>query len=39
MYNLGAYRARLGQKAPSLKALAEDRWPVYVRQDPDPEDD
>jgi len=34
LYNLWAYRARLGQKAPSLQALADNRWPLYVHQDP-----
>ena len=34
MYNLWAYRARLGQAAPSLKALAADTWPRYVPLDP-----
>ena len=34
MFNLWAYRARLGQQAPSLTALADSRWPLYVRQDP-----
>ncbi len=28
--NLWAYRVRLGQQAPSLEALARNRWPVYV---------
>lgn len=34
MYNLWAYRARLGQPAPSLTALASDTWPRYVALDP-----
>ncbi len=29
MYNLWAYRLRLGQKTPSLDDLAEGRWPTY----------
>lgn len=37
LFNLWAYRARLGQAAPSLKALAADRWPLYVPLDPSPE--
>jgi soluble lytic murein transglycosylase-like protein len=28
--NLWAYRAKLGQPAPSLEALAEGEWPTYV---------
>ncbi len=35
--NLWAYRIRLGQPVPSLAALAENRWPVYVDLEPDPE--
>ncbi len=37
--NLWAYRIRLGQPTPSLEALAENRWPVYVDLEPDPERD
>lgn len=33
--NLWIYRARLGQGAPSLDALASGRWPTYVGQDGD----
>ncbi len=32
--NLWIYRARLGQSAPSLDALAGGRWPAYAPQDP-----
>ncbi len=31
--NLWTYRKRLGQAAPSLEALAEDRWPRYEAMD------
>lgn len=31
--NLWIYRARLGQDAPSLRAIAESRWPAYIAQD------
>lgn len=33
--NLWVYRARLDQEAPSLTALAEGRWPLYVGLDGD----
>ena len=32
--NLWIYRARLGQAAPSLEAIAGGRWPNYAPQDP-----
>ena len=32
--NLWIYRARLGQAAPSLDAVASGGWPVYAPQDP-----
>ena len=32
--NLWIYRARLGQPAPSLDALAGGQWPAYAPQDP-----
>lgn len=32
--NLWAYRARLGQPAPSLEAIAAGAWPEYVALDP-----
>ena len=32
--NLWIYRARLGQDAPSLDAIAAGRWPVYTPRDP-----
>ena len=35
--NLWAYRARLGQAAPSRAALASGDWPSYVSQDTAPE--
>ena len=31
--NLWIYRMRLGQKAPTLDALAGGRWPYYIRLD------
>lgn len=33
MANMWIYRARLGQPAPSLDALAEGRWPIYEALD------
>ncbi len=33
MYNLWAYRIRMGQKPVSLEALAKDQWPRYVAQE------
>ena len=33
LYNLWAYRMRLGQKSPSLAALAENKWPQYIAMD------
>ena len=33
LYNLWVYRLRLGQEAPSLAALASDKWPQYIAQD------
>ena len=32
--NLWIYRARLGQDAPSLDAIAGGRWPLYTPRDP-----
>jgi hypothetical protein len=33
MYNVAAYRLRLGQTPHELIDLAENRWPVYRAQD------
>jgi soluble lytic murein transglycosylase len=33
LYNLWAYRMRLGQNMPSLAALAQNKWPQYVALD------
>ena len=33
LYNMWAYRMRLGQKMPSLVALAADKWPQYIALD------
>jgi soluble lytic murein transglycosylase-like protein len=35
MLNLWTYRARLGQPIPSLRDLAENRWPMYRALDGD----
>ena len=32
--NLWIYRARLGQDAPTLDAIAGGRWPLYMPRDP-----
>ncbi len=35
--NLWTYRARLGQRQPSLKAMVRGQWPAYRSLDPKPE--